>query len=143
MTFAPTGATACKKCGSFAYGHGAHICLPTAEKKALENLVRDHKIQAGIGLAVAMGVWHWSGLRKIEENVIWQVGDIIEVLKDKSKILISDQDNVLCCAGELYVSPGGKKSKLLRVVSRVAYIGAVVILAANAIDVQRQLRESL
>lgn len=115
----------------------------TTEKRLLEHLVQDHKIQAGIALAVSMNVWHWRGDTRCHAEKIWRVEEIIEVLKTKHQILISDPDGTLCCEGRIYVGViGGRPSESLRFVSRVAYIGAVVILAANAIDIQRQLRES-
>jgi len=105
----------------------------TTEMTQFERLIQDHKIQAGIALAVAMNVIHYSGDEALHGNILWHVDDIIEVLKNKDRVLISDPDGVLCCEGKVCTST-------LRAVSRVAYIGAVVILAANAIDIQRQLR---
>jgi len=114
----------------------------TTTQENLKRLVQDHKIQAGIGLAVAMNVMHWHGDRNRTDERIWKVGEIIDLLTYEKRILISDPDGVLSCKGAPYMGiSGDRPHKLLRIVSRVAYIGAVVILAANAVDIQRQLRE--
>jgi hypothetical protein len=113
--------------------------LAKVERSALEDLVRDHQIQAGIALAVAMNVIHFSGDRG-EEQVIWKVGDVIDVLKNEEHVLVSDPDGILCCDGSIYRRTAGRASETIRSVTRVAYIGAVVILAANAVDIQRQIQ---
>lgn len=106
----------------------------TSAQENLKRLVQDHKIQAGIGLAVAMGVWHFKGHEGMREPT-YKVGEVIDVLKENERMLISDPDAIL------HIVKAEQVVGSLCWVSRVAYIGAVVILAANAIDIQRQLRE--
>jgi hypothetical protein len=108
--------------------------MTTDAQKNLKRLVQDHKIQAGIGLAVAMGVWHFKGRGGMRQP-IYKTGEVIDVLKENERMLISDPDGIL------HIVKAEQVEGSLCWVSRVAYIGAVVILAANAIDIQRQIRE--
>ncbi len=102
--------------------------------KALGKLVQDHKLQAGISLAVALGVWHFKGHEGMRQPV-HKVGEIVDLLKEQDRLLISDEDSIL------HIIKAEVVSGSLVWVSRIAYIGAVILLAANAIDIQRQIRE--
>lgn len=104
-------------------------------KKSVSRLVQDHKIQAGIGLAVALGVWHFKGHEKGNYEPIYKVGEVIDVLKNQDHIVLSDQDSVLHFDRVASVA----KRPSFKCVSRVAYIAAVVVLAANAVDIQHQI----
>lgn len=102
--------------------------------EALGKLVQDHKLQAGISLAVAMGVWHFKG-HEGRRQPVHKVGEIVDLLKEQDRMLISDADSIL------HIIKAEVVSGSMVWVSRIAYIGAVVLLAANAIDIQRQIRE--
>jgi hypothetical protein len=109
--------------------------------KGLEHMVRDHAVQAGIALAVALGVWHWKGPRQQFDKKLWRVEEIIQALKEQEHILISDHDGILHCVGRHLPGAEGKNTSL-KWVTPGAYLAAVVVLAANAVNVCKQLREA-
>ena len=100
----------------------------------LGQLVSGQQVQAGIALAVAQGVWHWSIGQTVQSKKIWTTEDIIAELRDRTTIVISDTDGVLNVAG----CPIGETSR--RLVQRGDYVQAVILLAAQTIDVLRQIR---
>lgn len=114
--------------------------MDKATKDALIRLVQDHKIQAGISLAVAMGVWHFKG-HEGTRSPIHRVQDIIDLLKEQGRLLISDVDKILHFTESWPVSTKGTSDADLKWVTRVGYIGAVILLAATAIDIQHQIRK--
>jgi len=100
----------------------------------LGQLVSGQQVQAGIALAVAQGVWHWSIGQTCQSKKIWTTEDIIAELRDRTTLVISDTDGVLNVTG----CPIGETSK--RLVQRGDYVQAVILLAAQTIDVLRQIR---
>lgn len=67
-------------------------------------------------------------------NPIWMVDDIIKCLRNNTKILISDADKILSLQG-IHI---GETSRVW--VERGDYVQAVLLLAAQTIDVMRQVR---
>lgn len=101
----------------------------------LGQLVHGHLLQAGIALAVAQGVWHWAEGGSWKERKIWTVSDVIEVLRNSDRILIFDQSVMLSLQGET------RRVGNRIWVKRGDYVQAVLLLAAQAVDVMRQIRE--
>lgn len=99
----------------------------------LGQLVSGQLLQTGIALAVARGVWHWKAGQTVQSKKIWTTEDIIIELRDRNTIMISDPDGILNVAG----CPIGNTSR--RLVQRGDYTQAVLILAAQAIDIMRQV----
>jgi hypothetical protein len=105
------------------------------EQVLLGQLVSGQQLQHGIALAVAQNVWHWKP-GKFGEFRIWTTEDIIEVLRENTKIEISDFDDVMGVTGEQVGSTTKKW------VQRAEYVRGVLLLSSSTIDILRQLRES-
>jgi len=104
----------------------------------LGQLVQGQILQLGISLIVAQNVWHWKKL-KIGETKIWMVDDIIEVLKVNDTIVIADIDGSL---GDIKGEKLGFTGSLKRRVHRNDYVQTALLLAAQTVDIHRQLRAS-